>query len=326
MAQRRAFTLVELLVVIAIIGILIALLLPAVQAAREAARRSQCTNNLKQLALACHGYHDTYRKLPAYQYDVVGRYPWLGHGAFTMILPFIEQKPLYDTIRFNLPWDEQPNDQAARRAKLAAFVCPSDIGYPDTWHPGCNYAVSGGARIVFYDGSAPNNASGFFARYRETNFADIQDGTSNVIMLSELLKGDADDGSLDLTRDFTYQLSYSTERFPVPADVETMGVACDNTAKGWHNSNAGMAWIASFPGQIAFNTVAPPNWKHISCCDGGGFGYTCDRNGIVPARSKHPGGVNAALGDGSVRFVSDTIDLVTWQRAGARSDGNPIQF
>lgn len=323
MFRRRGFTLVELLVVIAIIGILIALLLPAVQAAREAARRSQCTNHLKQLALAFHNYHDTHRKFPAYQYPVAGASSWLGHGPFTMILPFIEQRPVYDKVNFTLAWDNgnQPN-----ATKIETFICPSDIAYADQSRPGNNYAVCAGGRVNLYDSGNPNEASGIFVRYRESGFADIQDGSSNVVMLGELLKGDGTDSALNKERDFTNQLPAHTDKFPPQSEIESLGATCDGTASSWQNSNGGREWMASFPGMVAFNTVAPPNWKHISCCDGSAFGYTCDRNGIVPPRSKHPGGVNVALGDASVRFISDTIELLTWQRAGARADGNPIQL
>lgn len=319
--RRRAFTLVELLVVIAIIGILIALLLPAVQAAREAARRSQCTNNLKQIALAFHNYVDTHKKFPAYQYHVEGASSWLGHSAMTMILPYVEQSSVYDQVKWTLPWD---NGNQPHLAKITPFVCPTDGPFPNPTYPGNNYMVCGGARVSFYDTGSPVKASGIFLRRRESGFSDIRDGTSNVIMVSEILKGDDQGGTLNLRRDVTNNLPARTDQFTPSAEVETLGVTCDSNAASWHQSNVGRQWMGGFPGFCAFNTIAPPNWKHITCCDGGTFGYACDRNGIVPPRSYHPGGVNAALGDASVRFISDTIDLTIWQRAGAREDGNAI--
>lgn len=321
---RQAFTLVELLVVIAIIGILIALLLPAVQAAREAARRSQCTNNLKQIALAFHNYVDTHKVFPAYQYHVEGTSSWHGHGALTMALPYLEQGPVYDKVTFYYRWDDggrQPDE-----VKIGTFLCPTDSPFPNLAHPGNNYVVCGGGRINLYDAGNPVDASGIFVRRRETTFAQIRDGTSNVIMLSEILKGDDTGSMLTKQRDFTNNLGTYTDRFPPASQIESLGVACDSNATSWHQSNAGQRWMGSFPGFIAFNTVAPPNWDHVSCCQGGTFGYACDRNGIVPPRSFHPGGVNAALGDASVRFISETIDLLLFQRAGAREDGNTISL
>lgn len=327
--RYRGFTLVELLVVIAIIGILIALLLPAVQAAREAARRSQCSNNLKQLALAFHNYHDTHKVLPRYEYmnTPTTWSSWLGHGPFTMVLPYIEQSALYDQVDFDLYSYEGVNDTVSK-AKIAAFQCPTDGPYADSNFGGINYKVCGGSSRNFYNAhsTAPVKASGIFMRYRETTFADIRDGTSNSIMLGELNKGDGTGSSLNFDRDFTNGLSLSEDQFPSSAAIETAGIACDTTAQSYQQSNAGYRITLGIPGMAAFNTIAPPNWQHITCCAGGGFGLACDRDGIVPPRSFHPGGAQVAMGDGSVRFASETIDLETWQFLGARDDGNPVSW
>ena len=320
--RKDGFTLVELLVVIAIIGILVALLLPAIQAAREAARRAQCTNQVKQLALALHNYHDTYNKFPAYQYPVTGTNSWQGHSVFTMILPFIEATATYDEVDWNNRFDagNQP-----RNVKIDTLLCPSDVGTGNPAYPGNNYMVCGGSRRNFYSTGGAVRASGIFLRRRESPMATIVDGTSNVIMLSEILLGDESGGALRPKRDFTNQLPGGFDEFPSAAQIESAGMTCDTTATSWHQSNAGRWWMGSFPGFCAFNTVAPPNWQHVTCCDGGGFGYACDRNAIVPARSLHPGGVMVALGDASTRFVGDSIELQLWQYLGARGDGEAVE-
>lgn len=321
MKRKSGFTLVELLVVIAIIGILVALLLPAVQAAREAARRMSCSNNLKQLALSFHNYHDTYKKFPAYQYPVANTNSWQGHGPLTMVLPFMEQQPLYDKIDFTRAWDAVAS---VRQASIPAFNCPSDLAFPNLAYGGTNYGVQAGSRRDVYSTGSPNEASGAMTRRHDTPMANLTDGTSNVIMVGEFLHGDDNGGQRTLKRDVTNSLTTGWDLWPTQTNLETYGTAAD--ANTYQVSNAGRDWMASFPGQTVFTTQAPPNWKHTSVCDGGGFGYACDRNGIFPARSLHPGGVQIGLADGSVRFAPETVDLLTWQRIGARGDGNPVQL
>ena len=322
--KSHGFTLVELLVVIAIIGILVGLLLPAVQAAREAARRMQCSNNLKQLSLAFHTYHDAHKVLPAYQYNVQGTSSWHGHGALTMILPYIEQGNLFSQVKMHQAFDSGDN-QIVGRTKLSAFNCPTDISFPNNVWGGNNYSVNSGARVDHYSTGGASMASGAFVRNQNSKLADLSDGTSNVLLISEFLKGDNSNSSLDRRRDYLGGISIPTQAFPSAAEIETAGAACyNNGSPSFQQSNPGQFWNAGFPGSVAVNTVAPPNWKYPACCEGTGFGYACDRNGISPARSLHTGGVQAGLGDGSVHFLSDSIDLVIWQRLGARGDGNPI--
>ena len=182
--RTRGFTLVELLVVIAIIGILIALLLPAVQAAREAARRSQCTNNVKQLALAFHNYHDTFRAFPRFDYvPTVVTNPYQGYSALTMILPFTEQDAVYDGINFNVAWTDGANT-TMRRTRITAFLCPSDREWGGA-DAGNNYVVSAGSHYQVWGNASTLN--GPFKRDLETRMRDITDGTSNTIFIGEQL-------------------------------------------------------------------------------------------------------------------------------------------
>lgn len=327
MAQRgercvnRAFTLVELLVVIAIIGILIALLLPAVQAAREAARRSQCTNNLKQLGLAVHNYHDVFKVFPRLQYTIVGASSWHGHSVWEMVLPFMEQRAIYDQLN----WSADNQGQTVTRTKIAAFICPSDRLFGDINRPGINYGVSGGSTVNYW--GSTSTANGMFKRNLENRMADVTDGTSNSIMISEFLKGDnsqakQSDSDIRATSSFS-----GSTILPAVSDVETFGQACLGVAFDSYAaySLCGRDWASPFPMQSSINTVAPPNWHYPSCANSSNnFGQCTDRDGVFPPRSRHPGGVNVSMGDASVRFVTETIDMKLFQYLGSIDEGQPV--
>jgi len=329
--KRGAFTLIELLVVIAIIAVLIALLLPAVQAAREAARRSSCQNNLKQLALAFHNYHDTHGALPqAANRDA----NWNGYSAHAMVLPYIEQGNVFKQFRFDQYHYENlgaaPTAVVVGRSKIAAFLCPSDQAYPDTTETGNNnYGVSHGSSLGWNDpGGSPwvseaSGGSGMFRRSSITKFGDVTDGLSNTIMLAEFNKGDNNNGLFDITRDyvrgqaFPGDIAFPNYTKPTLAVLTTYGTQCQG-GTGNHISNAGFRWAAPEFYDSGINTVATPNWRYPSChiCGGCGLG---DAAGVWPARSRHTGGAQHALGDGSVRFISDNTDLQAYQATGTRN-------
>lgn len=336
---RGGFTLVELLVVITIIGILIALLLPAVQAAREAARRGQCTNNLKQLALAFHGYHEKKEALPRIVYghqgteaicgtncNFVANCPRFSPGPYVMILPYIEQDAVYSRWNWSCPVQAGVNRTLANGAKIRAFVCPSDR-FDAGWSQ-CNYGTSVGPNLGWNDSFSVMN--GMFPRRQEVRVADVTDGLSNTILLAERVIPDGDNnrnspGDTVILRG-TWPSGFpsgSSTTFPTADQVETWGQA---GAAAWNTDNQYSGGCASnywSTGDTWIDECAPPNWRYpdtsVTSCR-----WTGVDSGMRPARSKHPGGVNVALADASVRFVGNTVDLLTWQRMGARNDGQPI--
>jgi len=326
------FTLVELLVVIAIIGILIALLLPAVQAAREAARRSQCTNNLKQVALGLHNYHDVYKTFPRYAMGInnvdcapgsttcANNSDWRGHSVHTMLLPYVEQKAVYASVDFRLCYWVGTNGSGPRFAKVPPYQCPSDPPVPSTSAGPITYPVCEGPNWG-YQGST-STANGMFRRWIETGMAEVLDGLSNTIMLGEQIKGDMDGARYSLGDVIKPIAIAGNNPFPTQAQVDAYGLACDQARAAGnpptHNSEYGRYYMSTSMGYTVFNTIATPNYRYPSCqsCSGCGEG---DSTGNFPARSRHPGGVNCALGDASVRFFSDTLDFNLWQGLGSRN-------
>ena len=310
--KGRGFTLVELLVVIAIIGILIALLLPAVQAAREAARRSQCSNNLKQLALALHNYHDTHKSFPpgwvrCQVWDsVIGtaaphvsRYGWP-----SAIMPFIEQSNIYDLLRPNADLHlalQDPVRLAAMREPLSAWRCPSDVGdklnTAQPLHDGngeVNVAMSNYVGAYHSGGIGPGNGS--FDENSKVQMRDYLDGTSNTIIVGER----------------AYKLGTI---HPNAAVIwGTRGVA---------RANVNRIHYLVFSGKGMINST---NESNSTLNNSSGMGIS----------STHPGGVQVAFADGSVRFLSEIIDQkpdvdrnVTvidsvFERLIARADGMPV--
>lgn len=348
--RSNAFTLVELLVVIAIIGILVGLLLPAVQAAREAARRMQCSNNVKQLALAMHNYHDANKTFPCFatRNGNPAKGLWEGYSAFTQVLPYIEQTALHAQVvtatnNFYVDYYQQPPQAPAalitvRANSVPAFLCPSAPRWPQrgtnhtTNGPGCNYGLSYGASINWSNFQTQN---GMFRGQTgltdkaSVRIGDVTDGTSNTLALSEHLSGDDNPSFLMRGQTsevktggpFTNAAAYPTLEYPSEADLNTWGAACQAAPN--HLSSNGAQWLSPLPTQTALNTVAPPNWKFPNC-QTSSSGYSSDRNGVYTARSMHTGGVNAGMGDGSVRFVSQSIDTKIWQFTGGRNDGQVI--
>ncbi|QDU37971.1 putative major pilin subunit [Maioricimonas rarisocia] len=343
---RRGFTLIELLVVIAIIAILIALLLPAVQQAREAARRSQCKNNLKQFGLALHNYHDTYNMFPRFvqgsRYDGQGD-GWRSFSAHAMVLPYIDQAPLYNQINFNInacchnggySGSPDTNDPLLNDKRLTVFVCPSDSPPQNMGAPN-NYAVCMGPNTGFDADVNQGQQNGMFNRHQWINISAVTDGTSNTFAVSELIttdQGGQVGSQTELARirngqsvkpEYNNPRAWGLATAPITkADVDGWGQACA-AITSINGNRVGDKWFHGEPARTAYNTLLTPNSNFPNCsfhCSG------ChpDGGGLYPARSKHEGGVHSLLGDGAVRFISENIDWGTYQALGGRNDGVPV--
>ena len=309
--RRSGFTLVELLVVIAIIGVLVALLLPAVQAAREAARRTQCTNQLKQFVVAAHNYHDTFLCFPAGR----NRREISTHAA---LLPFFEQSNVHGLVDYTVNWNHA-NNTVARGTKIAFFNCPSD---PQSSVPagyaGTSYRANQGSGVLWdLPSTNPANVNfgmpepnGVFYVNTYLNMASITDGLSNTAAFSEHPKGDFNQG-ISTPAD-----TFQPGTHPANADEAfTQCNAIDPTNLSFQGrSDVGAPWLQGYHSTTIYFHVMPPNGR--SCM------YPPGRIG-TSAASHHPGGVMMALCDGSVRFVTQTINLQTWRDIGQRNDGRP---
>lgn len=302
--RRRGFTLIELLVVIAIIAILIALLLPAVQQAREAARRTQCRNNLKQWGLAMHNYHDVHLAFPPG--NIGGWQPGNDrYGWSLMLLPFIDQAPFYNTLTFNTSTVGNSccgstagivGDLVAwRQMPPAVNFCPSDPASPSregslNRGPKIGYSAVAGS-TEFTVSENPLALNGMFFGRSKIRMRDITDGTSNQAMLGEILLHRQWQTQEDLRgsqfNDYQFSTLISTLYPPNTSNPDR---------RGW-----------------CVNSTYAPN-----------AGITSTIGGNGSARSNHEGGAHISLADGSVRFVSENVDLTTYNRLGSISDGNVL--
>jgi prepilin-type N-terminal cleavage/methylation domain-containing protein len=322
--RTAGFTLVELLVVIAIIATLIGLLLPAVQSAREAARRSSCQNNLRQLSLGAVGYHDAKRMFPSgyTQESINGSFQ--GHSLFYFILPFMEQKALFDSMDPKVPRNNitaTPGSKAA--ASIGTFVCPSDLfpeGNPHQYNANEAYGVTsyrgnGGSRPFFATSSSNDGmfmATGKAARKASSapsginvRIKDIADGTSKTILI-------ADSSHVD-------------------ANFNTF------TTAGWNSGSTLGTWSRWYPaggdnglGNLLCGAFAPVNYKTPFQHGGPGAPssqsawYTFQDMRLNAIGSQHPGGASVGLADGSVRFLGESTEQALLALYCTRADGQPV--
>jgi prepilin-type N-terminal cleavage/methylation domain-containing protein/prepilin-type processing-associated H-X9-DG protein len=318
----RGFTLIELLVVLAIIGVLVALLLPAVQSARESARRTQCVNNLKQIGIAMHSYHDAIGCLPMGSYwQECNDGVWIGTMTpMLSILGQLEQGPLFNECNFEIPIinidlnNGQPcvaggdGNATVRAMKLSVYLCPSN---PDL-QARLSYRVVTGSSPFFATGSNPWDVEeslepdGLFSFYSCKTLTEIHDGTSTTAMASERLVG-AGAGYLGRAR-------------VVPTDASAMvtGAACDGMKP--NVTNQGYAIVSTWS-MIPF--FRPPNDQRLACIHDGGT--TVNSLGQIDGPSSlHGGGVNVLFADGTVKFIRDSIDVQTLHALATIARGETI--
>jgi prepilin-type N-terminal cleavage/methylation domain-containing protein/prepilin-type processing-associated H-X9-DG protein len=323
--KRRGFTLIELLVVIAIIAVLLGLLLPAVQKVREASNRASCQNNLKQIGLSLHNYHDSFGKFPTGSFKDAN----YGPGPLVYLLPYIEQSNIfnmYDPNGFSgQSTDVTPtNDQAAKnRPKI--YLCPSDprqgtqtiLGWTN-YHS--NYGVwvfATGWNGVF----TPNFTAGSVKKpLGFVKISDISDGTSNTAAFSEVCNAAGDDQSPREKKIDCFEFGPQLNKDIAKARAEFLAKDW-RTAKipwdgGWRYR--GFPWREGSIWRTGYNHLLPPN----SACwwpnDWDAWQW------VSPASSWHAGGVNVCMADGSVRFVSETINPDAWTAAGSRNGGEVL--
>ena len=350
-SNRRGFTLIELLVVIAIIGVLIALLLPAVQAAREAARRGQCSNNLKQIGLAMHNYETALSVFPPGRLNTYVKGNGHCWGAYSQLMPYLELGALFNAMNFSMNPDPDYTTTSAVVNETAAvtivttLLCPSDgsqtlVQVGGGLYAGHNYPVnvgSGYAVVQAPPGGQPA-PNGIFYENAAIRIADVLDGTSQTAAIAETVRSTA--GAPTGVNSLALFAKDPLAGFvitgnntagngpPITSDADYASLCLTNTPPGFQ-ATRGIKWLYGAPGHSMYNHRRPPNDKHHDCR--GGLPHSdkslADWQNLslnIASRSRHPGGVNTLFCDGHVGFIKDAISVTTWQAIGSRNGGEIV--
>ena len=331
---RHGISLVELLVVIGTIGMLMALLIPAVQSARETGRRMTCQNHLRQIGIALHNYHTAHNVLPFGcgpdddpSLSTLGEVTDRRYSAQSQILPQLELSTVFELLDFSVapfhPYVNAANNVAevyadpagtvvngrAAMVEIPLFLCPSDFDrLAGPWGHNNYRACSGGS----WSG---RDSDGMFSQNRGVRYAQVTDGLSNTAMFSERCMGTSSHASRDQRSDL-YDIGgvWTEASFRAACAALTM----EEAGRYHHDVDAGQTWLEGNMNWTRYNHVVPPN--RIACKNG----LTWD--GVaMPASSRHPGGVNLLMGDGSVRFANDAVNADLWRALGTIAGEEPIE-
>ncbi len=328
----RGFTLIELLVVIAIVATLVGLLLPAVEAAREGARKSQCRNNLKQIGLALLNYHDVHRMFPPGRErsltDGAGRC----YSAYAHLLGFLEQDAAYHKIDFNLD-PEDPANTLVMNDPIPLFLCPSDFTWTNL-QPGRavhNYPLNTGTTYPL----SPRNPggvriTGVFYEDSSTKIRDVTDGTSQTVCISETVRSDLGGPTTwdGVSKTNGFVLTQGNNNSTVGPELTDYATQCHSPGLLLQQTR-GSGWLYGAPGHSMYNHIRAPNDPDIDCR--GGLPHSSRTNfwwdrlsHDITAHSRHPNGVFALFVDGHVDFTGNQIDLPAWQALGSRDGGEYV--
>jgi prepilin-type N-terminal cleavage/methylation domain-containing protein/prepilin-type processing-associated H-X9-DG protein len=329
---QHAFTLIELLVVIAVIAVLIALFLPAVQMAREAARRTECRNHLKQIGIALHAYHESLSVFPPGRerslLDLNGRC----YGAYAHLLAYLGENNIYNSINFSLNPETAPSGSpqaenlTVMNQTLEILLCPTDLFTKLQADNGVhNYLLNVGTTFSV----SPRNPSatqidGIFFENSSVRVRDIPDGTANTICISETIKAEGGptvwDGS---SRTNGFVLTRGNDNSTNGPELINYAVDCSGPGLILQQTR-GSRWLVGAPGHSLYNHVRTPNDPGVDCRGGlphsNRINFWWDRLSLnVAARSRHLGGVHSLFCDGSVKFISNSVDGVVWRALGSRN-------
>ncbi|MBI3463110.1 MAG: DUF1559 domain-containing protein [Planctomycetes bacterium] len=325
MPRRAALTLIEVLVVIAVIGVLIAMLLPAVQAAREASRRAQCQNNLRQIGIALQNYHGVLQHFPPGRLRIAVDGQGRCFSAYAHLLPFLEASTLYQQIDFNANPEDAAN-AAALNQTIPYFLCPSDqfkkLQGDSAVH---NYPLNTGTT---YPLSPQNPAgvaiTGVFFENSAVSFRDIIDGASQTVCVSETIESEGGPNVWDgVSHTNGFVLTRGNDNSTTGPELTDYATQCSGAGLRLQQTR-GSRWLYGAPGHSMYNHLHGPNDAGVDCRGGlphsNRTGFWWDRLSLnVAARSRHPGGVHALFCDGHVQFTANGVDPRAWQAIGSRN-------